>query len=262
VGNRLRIDPFWRYCAPVNAHEPKPSAPERVPDKLLAMGLAGLGLAHELNSPLTATALGLELLAVRLRSTTPPDPEVAADAVDRLLGTVRRMGTLVDRFRRFARGDGGRPTSFPLDDAVDEVQVLIRPALSEVTDVRLRRGAATPDASVFIDRILHEQAIAIAVLNSADALGEGGGVITVSTGHVDAGFAAIFVDDDGPGFPSPTDSAELGYSTKGGNGMGVGLALATGIIEGAGGRLTTVNRDGGGARVRMILPLRASTPSI
>ncbi len=224
-------------------------------DKLLTLGLVGLGLAHELNSPLTASGLGLELLADQLRSADPPDPVAAAAAVDRVLGRVRRMAALVDRFRRFARGEGGRPAPASPDAIVDEVHELVRPALAETSSIRLLRGERLPDARIVVDRILLEQAVAIAVLNSADAIGDNAGSITLHVAEYVEGWIRLDVDDDGPGFDSISDSVELGYSTKGDEGMGVGLALATRIVESAGGSLEALNRDEGGARIRICLPL-------
>lgn len=224
-------------------------------DKLLTLGLVGLGLAHELNSPLTASGLGLELLADRLRRPQPPSPEEAADAVERVLGRVRRMAALVDRFRRFARGEGGRPTPIELDAIADEVHSLVRPALAETSTIRLKRGTRRPGAVVWVDQILLEQAVAIAVLNSADAIGEREGTITLNVAQHPAGRVRLDIDDDGPGFDSIDDSVELGYSTKGDEGMGVGLALATRIVEAAGGSLEPQNRDEGGARIRICLPV-------
>lgn len=224
-------------------------------DKLLTLGLVGLGLAHELNSPLTASGLGLELLADRLRSADPPDAEATAEAVERILGRVQRMAALVDRFRRFARGEGGRPAPTSPDAIVDEVHELVRPALAETSNIRLLRGDRLPEARVVVDRILLEQAVAIAVLNAADAIGEGAGNITLHVAAYAPGWVRLDVDDDGPGFDSVNDSVELGYSTKGDDGMGVGLALATRIVESAGGSLEALNRDEGGARIRICLPL-------
>lgn len=222
-------------------------------DKLLTMGIVGLGLAHELNSPLTASALGLELLADRLRGSDPPSPAAAADAIDRVLGRIRRMAALVDRFRRFARGEGGRPGPVPIDEVADGVHALLRPALAETTSVHLVRGHRAGDAEVFIDRILLEQAVAIAVLNAAEAIGQREGRICLETA-ADADAVRLDIDDDGPGFDSASDSVELGFSTKGDGGMGVGLALAARIVESGGGTLEVANRPEGGARVRLRLP--------
>ncbi|MEZ4437329.1 MAG: HAMP domain-containing sensor histidine kinase [bacterium] len=222
-------------------------------DELLTLGLVGLGLAHELNSPLTVAALGLELLSDRLRGDAPPDPHAAADAVDRVLAGVRRMGALVDRFRRFARGEGGQPVDVALDEVADAVHAMVRPALAEISTVALVRAARVEEARVHVDPLLLEQAVAIVTLNAADAMRGRGGRISIAVG-VDGDDAAVVVEDDGAGFAAPDDAVRIGYSSKGAAGMGVGLPLARRIVEEAGGSVTIENRAEGGARVSLRLP--------
>lgn len=228
--------------------------PEHRADTLLTLGLIGLGLAHELSSPLTATALGLELLTFRLRSDDPPSPAEAADEIDRALGRVQRMGQLVDRFRRFARGEDGMPERIALDQIADAVIGIARPALAELSTVTLSRARRASEAYVVADRLLLEQAVAIVVLNASDALESfrGAGHIEVSVLLTPDG-PVLEVVDDGPGFPDALDPTAVGVSTKGEAGMGVGLALAGRIVASAGGRLLTANRgDGAGAVVRFV----------
>lgn len=223
-------------------------------DELLTLGLVGLGLAHELNSPLTAAALGLELLTDRLRSDTPPAPSETAEALDRVLARVRRMASLIDRFRRFARGEGDRAVRVELDAIADAVHALVRPALAEISAIEVVRTARASAAVVVADAILMEQAVAIAVLNAADALRVRGGRIELSVRCL-GGSAVLDVDDDGPGFAAPAQAGQVGFSSKGADGMGIGLPLARRIVEDAGGALEIGNRGPGGARVRLRLPL-------
>lgn len=231
------------------------------PDELLTLGLVGLGLAHELNSPLTAAALGLKLLANRLRSEGPPPPEATAEAVDRVLAQVRRMAALVDRFRRFARGEGGRPAPVALDAIADAVHALVRPAVAELSAVQVVRGARAEGALIVADAILMEQAVAIAVLNAADAMRATGGRVELAVRCLD-GAAVIDIEDEGPGFAAPDQATEIGFSSKGRGGMGIGLPLARRIVEAAGGALEIGNRSPRGARVRLRFDrARSSEPS-
>jgi two-component system sensor histidine kinase KdpD len=72
----------------------------------------------------------------------------------------------------------------------------------------------------------------------------------------------ISVSDRGPGFP--VESAEKlfekfyrGDGRKTG-GLGLGLSIARGFVEAHGGKLTAENRDGGGARFIIKLPVRVT----
>ena len=72
----------------------------------------------------------------------------------------------------------------------------------------------------------------------------------------------ISVSDRGPGIP-PEATERLfekfyrGDDRKTG-GLGLGLSIARGLIEAHGGRLTVENRDGGGARFVIRLPVRVT----
>ncbi|MCB9539656.1 MAG: hypothetical protein H6704_25880 [Myxococcales bacterium] len=222
-------------------------------ERLLTLGVMGLGLAHELQSPLTATALGLELLALRLRGDDPPGAAEVADEVERTLERVRRMAALVQRMRAFAKAGGGADEAVDLNRAADEALALTRPALSELSAARLVRGAQDAVPLVRGDRLLLEQAIGCLIINAADALGAAEGAertVTVAVRRLADG-AALEVLDDGPGFPDAEAARAPGVSSKGEAGMGVGLALVELVARDAGAILEIGNRPDGGARAAL-----------
>ena len=63
----------------------------------------------------------------------------------------------------------------------------------------------------------------------------------------------MLVEDRGPGLPETGNLFVPFYTTKQG-GSGIGLVLSRQIAEGHAGTLELENREGGGARARMILP--------
>ena len=230
------------------------STPPDDAERLLTLGLVGLGLAHELATPLATTALGLELLAERLHSETPPDTAEIGRELDLHLARVRRMGDLVQRFRGFARGTGGAPERVSLDQVVRTVIDLVRPALSELSQVQVVGGASDPEAVVFADRLLLEQAVSCLVLNGADATSTvpRSCQVRLDVGHDEAD-AFVSVIDDGPGFAALGEAPTVGHSSKPG-GLGAGLALAIQITLSAGGTLDLANGPGRGAIVTLRLP--------
>jgi signal transduction histidine kinase len=78
----------------------------------------------------------------------------------------------------------------------------------------------------------------------------------------DGADAVVEVDDDGPGIP-PAEIERMFQAftrleqsrSRDTGGSGLGLALARAIVDAHGGVLTIVNRDGGGLRAEMRLPL-------
>jgi two-component system sensor histidine kinase KdpD len=76
----------------------------------------------------------------------------------------------------------------------------------------------------------------------------------------DASFVRVTVDDDGPGLP-PGDPARLFDKFQRGGaegtivGVGLGLAICRAIIQAHGGTIGARNRQGGGARFELTLPI-------
>lgn len=212
------------------------------------MGLVGLGLVHELNTPLTMSALALELLTERLRGPNPPSAADAAAEIQRVIDRIQRMSELVQRLRALARGKAGERAAVSLDAVIDAVFQIARPTLSEMGHVQLVRGARTDAAPVATDPLLLEQAILLLVFNAAEAADGPDGAV-----RLQAESGAIIVHDNGPGFGDLDAAQSLGASTKGT--MGIGLNFAELIITELGGRLHLGNHPLGGAVARVDLDL-------
>jgi len=78
----------------------------------------------------------------------------------------------------------------------------------------------------------------------------------------EAAYAAVTVCDNGPGFQRELLGRVFDpYVTSKPKGTGLGLAIVKKIIEEHGGRIDADNRPEGGARVRLVLPVKDSTRS-
>lgn len=112
------------------------------------------------------------------------------------------------------------------------------------------------------------------VKNGAEAMPDGGEIqISLREGSATKGAAAcltLTVEDSGQGIPAEALEKifHSGYSTKGKNEprsawpvshRGLGLAIARSIVEAAGGRILAGNREQGGARIEIELPVRKAT---
>ena len=80
--------------------------------------------------------------------------------------------------------------------------------------------------------------------------------VRVLTSH-DGSEVRLTVVDLGAGVPADRRSQifEPFYTTKGGSGMGMGLAISRSIIEAHRGRMSAESDAGGGARVWFALPV-------
>jgi two-component system, sensor histidine kinase RegB len=101
-----------------------------------------------------------------------------------------------------------------------------------------------------------DPALRQAVTNLLDNAAEASPLGLRLTGKVEEGMLAIVVRDYGPGF-DPAALAHVGelYRSTKGAGHGLGLFLASNVARRMGGRIEARNPAGGGAEVRLILPL-------
>ena len=87
--------------------------------------------------------------------------------------------------------------------------------------------------------------------------------MTVATSAADA-MLQVDVQDTGEGF----SGADIGrlfepfYSTKGGQGSGLGLSIAYRIVNDHGGDIQALCKPGEGAHVRVRLPILAEAPEV
>ena len=88
--------------------------------------------------------------------------------------------------------------------------------------------------------------------NSIDAVRARGRIEIAA--RLDGTAVILSVCDDGPGFAEPEAAFRPFYSTKP-SASGLGLSLVRDIAAQHSGRATLENREGGGARARLVLPL-------
>ncbi len=229
--------------------------------KMASLGELVAGIAHEINNPL-AFILAHQGTVERLLG----DIETAADdaarqpilakARDRL-GSMRmglkRIESLVLNLRKFSRLDEGGFQTIDVAAAIETVLALLAPKLSgRITVQRDLRGPAELTCSP----ALFNQVVMNIIGNAADAI-EGTGTIRISTSRDDK-FCWIEIGDSGPGIPDEMRERifEPFFTTKPvGTGMGLGLAIAYGIVQAHHGTITIGNSPEGGAAFSICVPL-------
>ena len=219
------------------------------------------GLAHDFGNLLTII-LGLQGRMLRDESLPAPIAELARST----MAAARRGGVLLDRIAQISGHRELRPGPTDLEALLDDLHMMASPSLPENTQLRVRMALALPplmlDAGALQDSLLN------LILNARDALGEAGGEIHLSARAVRDTWLELTVEDTGPGFSDHALSHGMDpfYTTKGGEGSGLGLAMVYDQITLCGGTVRLSNRSQGGARVTLRLPMRparvASTPQM
>lgn len=220
-------------------------------ERLAMVGRFAAGLAHEVRNPLASMCASVDVLQQSVSLTGP---------MERLMGNVvgeaHRLEALIRDFLNFARPQKLSFSSVRLWDVVEGVLVLFRndPVATEV-EVRLE---GDPEVVATADADLFRQVLWNVLRNGAEASGPGGHLV-LGLGRSD-GMAELRVLDDGPGFAAENLGRALDpfFTTKR-KGSGLGLAISQSILHAHGGELELGNRAGGGAEVRLLLPMGLPT---
>lgn len=221
-------------------------------EHIVRMGLLASGAAHELGTPLATLAV---ILGDWRRM-----PPFTADA--ELLQELGEMQAQVLRCKSIvsgillsageARGEAPSETTVRtfLDDVASEWRAT-RPA-----GAWSYQNDFGEDIDIISDSALRQ--MIWNVLDNAHEASHGWVGLRVTR---EGDNLTLTVTDDGPGF-APEMLAHFGkpyHSSKGRPGGGLGLFLASNVARTLGGGVTAQNRPGGGAQVRLTLPLAAIT---
>jgi signal transduction histidine kinase len=238
---RLRLDQLER------AHDELVRA-----ERLAAVGRVASGLAHEIGNQLALVGYAE---AIRDRVV---DPEVASFA-DVIVAAQRRLATLVDEIKDFARGAAAGYTREPGDvaAAVEEATGILR----FDADVKARRVnlelLQRPLGEIHRGKIT--QVVVNLVRNAAQASPPGGEVDVIVDADARGG-AIIRVVDRGAGM-APDVIARLGepfFTTKE-RGSGLGIGISRRVIDEHGGTLAIRSTPGQGTEVVVTLPPLAAS---
>ncbi|MFD0981375.1 sensor histidine kinase [Tropicimonas aquimaris] len=225
--------------------------------KLAALGEMSAAVSHELNQPLAAMKTylaGARLLLQRRR------PEEALSSFQRIDDLIGRMGAITRQLKSYARK--GAEAFEPLDvrEAVSSALTMMEPQLKTRHVAIIRTMPAEP-VMVLADRLRLEQVFINLFRNALDATKQSPEPtieLTLWAGET----ATLSVRDNGHGIADLDSLFEPFYTTKQpGDGVGLGLAISSGIVNDFGGRLTARNAPGGGAVFEVRLPIYRRTPS-
>ncbi len=238
----------------------------RQAQKMEAVGRLAGGVAHDFNNLLTVITGYSELLL--MKSNLDPGDRSALQEI-KLAG--ERGGGLTHQLLAFSRRQALAPKRIELNDLLIGVEKMLRRLIGE--DIDLVTDARAESPVVLIDPGQLEQVIMNLVVNSRDAMPDGGR-LTISTsdtvlepaftrshpGMEPGPYVQLSIIDNGTGLTPEILSHifEPFFTTKPpGKGTGLGMATAYGIVKQSGGAIVVQSKPAEGTTVRIFLPRAA-----
>lgn len=231
--------------------------------KMQAIGQLAGGVAHDFNNLLTAISGHCDLLLLRHEAS---DPDYA-DLIQ-ISQNANRAASLVGQLLAFSRKQNLKPQALDLRDTMADLAHLLNRLIGE--RVQLEVTHAPGPQMIRADRRQLEQVIVNLVVNARDAMPEGGRIEVVTRAEylpeaisrdrarLTAGeYVVIEVRDTGCGIPGEALSKifEPFFSTKKtGEGTGLGLSTAYGIVKQTGGFIFVDSTVGSGTVFTLYFP--------
>ena len=208
-------------------------------------------LAHDLRSPLTAIRARLELALTRdVKEQEAESIECSINEIDRLTELLNQSLDVAE-----AQADALRtePARVDLQQLLKGMIELYQPCMNE-KGLRLEFHSRGP-LEVMADAALLHRMVANLLDNEMKHLPPSR-TVSIALSE-EEGSAQLVVEDDGPGFSAEIESDLFKARVKGteSRGYGLGLAFVQAVVGVHGGAIRAENREGGGARLVVELPL-------
>lgn len=209
--------------------------------KMSALGEMAGGIAHEINTPLSAIGMRAEQIA-ELLDDNPLDKETIKEMSNQIAITVQRIGKIIFGLLSFARSGEKESNSLqPVQRIIDDTLSLCAEKFKN-TDIKLSVEMKSPDIAVDCHVVQASQVLLNLLNNAHDAVlaqDRDKRWIRIEVSNTEEG-AQLSVTDSGEKI-SPSVREKMFqpfFTTKDiGKGTGIGLSLSKGLMESQGGSL-------------------------
>jgi signal transduction histidine kinase len=202
--------------------------------RLVSLGRAGAGLAHQLRTPLATVKGSCQLLLE-----SQPGP-AGRKRLRSALEQCERMEKLLGQLLDYTRPPQSEPEDVELGPFLERVA-----SGSSAVVITTGEGVGLVDPE-------HLRQILENLVDNATKANDGGNVEISSSVSRDR--VEISVKDRGPGPGEDPENLFEPYVTTRSDGIGLGLPIARALAEANGGTLTLAAREGGGCQAVLLLP--------
>ncbi|HEY3358699.1 MAG TPA: response regulator [Polyangia bacterium] len=242
----------------------------RQTQKLESLGLLASGIAHDFNNILTGIMGNAEVAAMTL------DPDAPAlPAVGDIVHAARKAADLCQQMLTYSGGAPRAQARLSLNQIVGEIPTLLGIAVPRRAELVFRLSPTAP--TVEGDATQIRQLTMNLIMNAAQALGDGGGQVVVSSGEMTADtplslapgwnhlewyatkpagrYAWLTVADTGCGMDQATLARIFDpfFTTKP-TGRGLGLSAVVGVVKGHRGFIRVASQPGRGTELTVAFP--------
>ncbi|HVO97927.1 MAG TPA: ATP-binding protein [Bryobacteraceae bacterium] len=213
-------------------------------ERLAALGQLTAGLAHELRNPLGTIKTSAELLG----RSVPKDNAIAQEVTGYISSEVDRTNAIITRFLDFAR-----PQHLRLEPA--DISAILDKTIASLPGVQVYKNYSPDIPPIRVDAELLERVFTNLIQNAAQA-SPPGGVVTVRTQLVGDDKVEVAVIDRGSGIEAKNlESIFNPFFTTKPDGVGLGLAICSKIVDEHGGHIAVESTPGEGSVFRVTLPV-------
>jgi signal transduction histidine kinase len=223
-------------------------------EKMALVGKLAAGVAHTIRNPLTSVKMRLFSLGrtLDLAATQKEDFEVISEEIG-------HIDTIVQNFLEFSRPPKLKMQKVSPSEVVDLVLQLLEHRLKSYdVDIEVIRKQALPEIEVDPEQM--KEVLVNLIINACEAMEQGGSIaiheeesFEESLGRV----VLIRLTDNGPGISDSIKEKifEPFFTTKE-EGSGLGLSIASRIVEEHRGRLDITTEEGEGTTFIITLPVK------
>ena len=228
-------------------------------ERLATLGEVSAGIAHEIRNPLA----GIKTSAQVLEESFSPN-DFRAQLVSRIVKEIDRSNELLKKFFRFAKPSRPQQDFIDIEKIIESVHLLL---VSRMKKRKIQfKSEYEPDLpKVFVDESQIEQVIVNLILNAMDSIEKTGDIIvttSISKMNSDSQEAdeqemvLVQLQDTGQGIEDEIIEKIFNpfFTTKN-EGVGMGLAISSRLVEENGGRLEVNSEIGKGSSFSLYLPI-------
>ncbi len=219
-------------------------------EKIAAWKEIGQKIAHEVKNPLTPIAISVDDLRRSYYEKLPDFDKTIDETTTVIKVEINRLIKLLDQFVKFARMEPPKIVDTEINNIIEEIKLLYH---HEIDSGKLEIQNNSQRVKAKLDGEKIKQLLINLIKNGLESSPETIVSVIFSDSNENLN---ISLDDTGSGFPQGIlDSHFKPHASTKKGGSGLGLVISARIVHDHGGTIKISNKEEGGGRIEISLPL-------